>query len=118
MTTSSSNIKSCRFYCTACFAETEFECICDGIVGYDPETGYPIVDMTEEEEAYLNHESASDVQSQETAESTPVSLHDIYFLCELGDSKTGEIVRYELSEMYDVSLDEIERLIRLKETMN
>ena len=42
--------------------------------------------------------------------------HDINFLCELGDSKIGEIARYELSQMYDIPLHEIERLIKLKET--
>ncbi|MGC2569903.1 MAG: hypothetical protein WA364_00210 [Candidatus Nitrosopolaris sp.] len=117
MTTSSSNIKRCRFYCTDCFAEVPSECICDRIAGYDASTGYPIVDLTEDEEAYLCSESVSEIQSRETAESTPegddMLLHDIDFLYELGDSK---IARYDLSLMYDMSLHDIVRLIKLKET--
>ena len=41
-----------------------------GIVGYDAVTGYPLVDITEHEEAYLYDKSVSEVRSQETAEST------------------------------------------------
>ena len=92
MTTSSSNIKSCRFYCTECFAETEFECTCVDA------TGLPFVDLIENEETYLHNKSVSGIRSEET----PVSPHDINFLRDLGDSKTGEVTRYELSQMYDV----------------
>lgn len=118
MITSSSNIKDCRFYCIDCLADIEAECICGRIVEHDAATGCPIVDLAEDEEAYLYNRSVSEARSQEpTPEATGISPHDINFLCELGDSKTGEIVRYELS-LYDIPLDKIERLIRLKETMD
>lgn len=119
MTTSFSYIRCCRFYCTECFADIKSECICDRIVGYDAATGYPIVDLTEDQEAYLCNRSISEARSQEpTPEATEISPHDVNFLCELGDSKMGEIARYELSQMYDIPLHETVRLIRLKETMN
>ena len=112
MTTSCSYIKRCRFYCVDCFAEIPSECICDRIVEYDAVTGYPIVNVTQDEEAYLYNESVSEIRSQETAESTSegndMLLHDIDFLYELGDSKMGEIVRYEISHGYDISQDKIE----------
>jgi hypothetical protein len=50
-----------RFYCIDCFADIESECICNRIVGYDAETGYPIVDLTEDNEAYLYNGSVSQV---------------------------------------------------------
>ena len=118
MTNSSSNIKG-RFYCTECFAEIEAECMCDRIVGCDTATGYPIVVFTEDEKAYLYNRSVSETRSEEpTPEVTEISPHDVNFLCELGDSKMGEIARYELSQMYDMPLHEIERLIRLKGATN
>ena len=46
-----------NFYCVDCFAYIESEFFCDRIVGYDAETGYPIVDVTEEEWAYLHNKS-------------------------------------------------------------
>lgn len=49
-----------NFYCVDCFAYIESECFCDRIVGYDAETGYLIVDVTEEEWAYLNNKMVSD----------------------------------------------------------
>jgi hypothetical protein len=111
--------RSYKFYCNVCFADRESDCICDRIVGYDAVTGYPCVDMTDEEYTYLYNRSVSEARSQEpTPEVTEMLPHDINFVCELGDSKTGEIARYELSQMYDIPLNEIERLIRLKETMN
>jgi hypothetical protein len=48
---------STRDYCIDCFADIESEFICDRIVGYDAETGYPIVDVTEEEWTYLHNKS-------------------------------------------------------------
>jgi len=45
-------------------------------------------------------------------------LRDIDFVCELGYSKIGEIMRYELSDAYDISLHEINRLISLRREMN
>jgi hypothetical protein len=49
-----------RFYCIDCFVDIESECICDRIKGYDAVTGCPIVDMTEEERAYLYDKSVSE----------------------------------------------------------
>jgi hypothetical protein len=46
-----------NFCCVDCFAYIESECFCDRIVGYDAQTGYPIVDVTEEEWAYLHNKS-------------------------------------------------------------
>jgi hypothetical protein len=43
----------CKFCCVDCFAYVESECFCDRILGFDAETGYPIVDVTEDDEAYL-----------------------------------------------------------------
>jgi hypothetical protein len=43
------------FYCNECFADTEEECICNRILAYDPETGVPIVDLTDAEETYLRY---------------------------------------------------------------
>jgi hypothetical protein len=43
------------FYCSECFADRESDCICERIVGYDAETGYPVVDVTEEEWVYLHN---------------------------------------------------------------
>jgi hypothetical protein len=45
--------RSSKFYCVGCFADIESECICDRIVGYDAVNGYPLVDITDEEWAYL-----------------------------------------------------------------
>ena len=98
------------------------ECICDRIAGYDASTGYPIVDLTEDEEAYLCSESVSEIQSRETAESTPegndMLLHDIDFLVRIRRLKMGEIAWYDLSLMHDMSLHNIVRSVNLKETMN
>jgi hypothetical protein len=81
---------------------------------------HSIVNVREDKETYPYHENLNEVQSQETAESTPevtdMLLHDIDFLRELGDSKMGEIAGYELSQMYDIPLHEIEKLVKLKET--
>ncbi len=52
---------NCRVYCIDCFAAFESECICDRIVDYDAVTGYPVVDVTEEEWAYLYNQSVPDV---------------------------------------------------------
>jgi hypothetical protein len=60
MTEQESN-HGCKFYCVDCFAYVESECFCDRIVGHDPETGYPIVNLTEDDEAYLYIGSASQV---------------------------------------------------------
>jgi hypothetical protein len=49
---------------------------------------------------------------------TSISPHDINFLRELGDSDIVKVAQYELSQMYAVSLDEIEKLISSEETMN
>ena len=46
-----------RFYCIDCFADYESECICDRVVAYHAITGHPIVDMTDEESAYLNNQN-------------------------------------------------------------
>ena len=43
------------FYCIDCFADIESECICNRVVGYDAMTGYLVVDITDEEWAYLNN---------------------------------------------------------------
>lgn len=53
--------RNCRVYCIDCFAAIESECICDRIVGYDAVTGYPVVDVTEEEWAYLYNQCLGDV---------------------------------------------------------
>jgi hypothetical protein len=116
MTTSSYNIKTCGSYCSDCFADVESECICDRIVGYNAETGFPIVEVTEEEEAYLYNERVSGMYETKNLhnarpEGNDVPLHDIDFVCELGDSKMGEIMRHELSDGYDIPLYEIDRLI-------
>jgi|SRR5215469_968506 len=113
MTTSSSNIKD-GFYCNDCFADVESECICDHVVGYDTVTG----DVTEEEEAYHNRSITQDFEAGNSQNQRPegndMLLRDIDFVCELGDSKIGEIMQYELSDAYDMSLHEIDRLISLR----
>jgi hypothetical protein len=53
-----------QFYCIVCFADRESDCICDRIVGYDAVTGYPCVDMTDEEYAYLYNGSLSQIDDQ------------------------------------------------------
>lgn len=45
-------------YCDHCNAETKDECFCNRIIGYDPCTGYDIVDLTEEDLVYLSNSSA------------------------------------------------------------
>jgi hypothetical protein len=40
-----------------CFADIESECICNRVVGYDAMTGYLVVDITDEEWAYLNNQN-------------------------------------------------------------
>jgi hypothetical protein len=52
---------SSRFYCIDCLADIESECICNRIVGYDTVTGYPRVNMTDEEHAYLYNGTISQV---------------------------------------------------------
>jgi hypothetical protein len=49
---------------------------------------------------------------------TSISPHNINFLQELGDTDMGKVARYELSQMYDIPLDDIERLIKSKESTN
>jgi DTW domain-containing protein YfiP len=49
------------FYCLECFTDTREQCICDRIEGYDAETGYPIVSITEEEWNYLNSDTSSEI---------------------------------------------------------
>jgi hypothetical protein len=46
--------KHFRFYCVECLAESSQDCICKKILGYDKETGIPIVDLTDEECEYLS----------------------------------------------------------------
>jgi hypothetical protein len=53
-----------KFYCVDCFVYIESECFCDRIVGYDPETDYPIVNLTEDDEAYLYNVSVSQVGNE------------------------------------------------------
>jgi hypothetical protein len=122
MTNSSSNIKD-GFYCNDCSAYVESECICDRIVGYNEVTDCPIVDVTEEEEAYLHNKSISRVceagsLQNQLPEGNDMLLRDIDFVCELGDSKMGEIMRFELSDGYDIPLYEIDRLINLRRAVN
>jgi hypothetical protein len=49
---------------------------------------------------------------------TSISQHDINFLRELGDSNMGKVAQYELSQMYAISLDEIEKLINSEGIMD
>jgi DTW domain-containing protein YfiP len=42
-----------KLYCRDCFAAIESECLCNRIVGYDAETGVPIVDISDDEWHYL-----------------------------------------------------------------
>jgi DTW domain-containing protein YfiP len=49
------------FYCLECFADTRDQCICDKIEGYDAETGYTIVSITEEEWSYLISDTSSGI---------------------------------------------------------
>jgi hypothetical protein len=120
MTSSPFNIKD-GFYCNDGFADIESECICDRILGYVNDC--PIVDLTEEEEAYLHNKSVSHEYEAETLqnqqpEGNDMLLRDIDFLSELGHSKTAEIMRYELSDGYDIPLYEIDRLISLRRAKN
>jgi hypothetical protein len=54
----------CKFYCVDCFAYIESECICSRILGYDPETGYSVVNLTEDDEAYLYNRIVSQVDDE------------------------------------------------------
>ena len=49
-----------KFYCNDCFADIESECFCNRIVGYDAETGYAVVDITEDDEGYLYNKKVSE----------------------------------------------------------
>ena len=42
------------FYCRKCFADSQQDCICKKILGYDKETDIPIVNLTAEECRYLS----------------------------------------------------------------
>jgi hypothetical protein len=42
------------FYCVECLADSPQDCICKKILGYDKETGIPVVDLTDEECEYLS----------------------------------------------------------------
>ena len=46
------------------------------------------------------------------------SERDLCFLRELGDSRTGISMRYEIYEMYGISLDELERQLRHLENLD
>lgn len=37
-----------------------------------------------------------------------ISINDLIFLHQLGDSHTAEITKYEMAEMYKISVDEID----------
>ncbi|MGA9150856.1 MAG: hypothetical protein WBZ36_09770 [Candidatus Nitrosopolaris sp.] len=56
--------RSYKFYCNVCFADRESDCICNKTVGYDAVTGYPCVDMTDEEHVYLYNGSVSQVSDE------------------------------------------------------
>jgi hypothetical protein len=51
------------FCCNGCFAITYDECICNSIIGYDEETGYAIVDLTDEDLRYLHSVGDSSADS-------------------------------------------------------
>lgn len=53
-----------KFYCCECFAYDEDECFCTKIVGYDADTGYPIVDVTDDEWYYLYGPKANDEDAE------------------------------------------------------
>jgi hypothetical protein len=40
-------LRNLTFYCSLCFADKESDCYCDWLVGYDSETGLPIVSISE-----------------------------------------------------------------------
>jgi hypothetical protein len=44
-------------YCDHCNAKTKDDCFCDRVLGYDPHTGYDIVDLIEEDLRYLSNPS-------------------------------------------------------------
>ena len=56
-----SNEENDYSFCLECFADAREQCICDKIEGYDAETGYPIVTITEEEWSYLNSDTSSKI---------------------------------------------------------
>jgi hypothetical protein len=47
------------FYCVECLADSPQDCICKKILGYDKETGIPIVALTYEECEYLSKSVAN-----------------------------------------------------------
>jgi hypothetical protein len=59
-------------------------------------------------------EYEAETMHNERLEGNDMLLRDIDFVCELGYSKMGEIMRYELSDGYDIPLYEIDRLVSLR----
>lgn len=51
--------KHFQFYCVECLADSSQDCICKKILGYDIETGIPIVALTNEECEYLSKSVAN-----------------------------------------------------------
>ena len=46
--------KRYSFYCFVCFGDTPIDCYCNKIIGYDPKSGIPIVNLTAEKCQYLS----------------------------------------------------------------
>ena len=42
-------------------------------------------------------------------------MHDISFLHELGDTDMGRVAQYEIAQMYDLPLDDIQKLVKSRE---
>jgi hypothetical protein len=42
---------------------------------------------------------------------TQVTTNDIHFLKHIAESRIGRIAIYEVSQMYDLSVDELEKLV-------
>ena len=57
-----------KFYCCDCFAYEETDCFCSKIVGYDAETGYPIVDVTDVEWNYLYGQGDENQDAEKTCQ--------------------------------------------------
>src|SRR2546427_12483210 len=74
-------------FCVDCLKFTE-----DGVLKYDPRNGYPVIHHNNGHIHHVMFEA------------------DIRFLQELVTSVSGESTRYEMTEMYGISPDELEEV--------
>jgi hypothetical protein len=114
-----SKAKTISLYCHYCFANTESECYCNRIQGYDANTGLPIVAIFQSEwDAYISHKKDytpidSDTQYCLVGDDVECTIPEeiIQYLASLGDTPTASIRREGYAEKYNIPTSVIDTLV-------